>query len=137
MKNIVFLYAGFVLSHAFDMLFPKDFSSVPTDASAGREMSAFDFCLGWAAKIKDRERIVIAANRQTEDKVRREVLKAGLEDACTVVVEQRWSTALLLKRMSEAAGQYGASYVVYSMADRPFLDMALTEKVISDHLEYL
>ena len=137
MKNIVFLYAGFVLTHAFDMLFPKDFSSPSEDVASNREKSAFALTLGWAAGIQDRARIVIAASRQTEDRVRREVLKADLEDECTVIVEQAWTTQLLLKRMAEAASQNGASYVVYSLADRPFLDRALTGQVIGDHLKYL
>ena len=137
MKNIVFLYAGFVQTHAFDMLFPKDFSTLPEGGVAAREKSAFALVLDWARDVKDREKIVIAANRQTEDKVRREILKADMEDGCTVIVEQSWSTQMLLKRMAEAASQYGASCVVYCMADRPFLDKALTENILSDHSKYL
>ncbi|MCR5622229.1 MAG: spiro-SPASM protein [Treponema sp.] len=137
MKNIVFLYAGFGQTHAFDMLFPKNFSTVPAEGGAGREKSAFALSLEWAGGIRDREKIVIAASRQTEDRVKREILKADLEDVCAVVVEPRWNTQLLLKRMAESASRYGASYVVYSAADRPFLDRGLTEHVISDHLKYL
>ena len=137
MKNIVFLYAGFGLTHAFDMLFPKDFRSVSTDSVSEREKSAFALSLGWAAGIRDRAKIVIAASRQTEDRVRRELLKSGIEDECQLIVEQKWNTQLLLKRMSEAASENDASYIVYSLADRPFMDMSLTENVISDHLKYL
>lgn len=137
MKNIVFLYAGFVQTHAFDMLFPKDFSVLPEGGVAAREKSAFALVLDWARGVKDREKIVIAASRQTEDKIRREILKADMEDECSVIVEQGWSTQLLLKRMAEAASQHGVSYVVYSMADRPFLDKSLTENIISDHIKYL
>ncbi len=137
MKNIVFLYAGFVQTHAFDMLFPKDFSASPESGAAAREKSAFALVLDWAKEIKDREKIVIAASRQTEDKVRREILKADMEGECAVIVEQGWSTILLLKRMAESASQYGASCVIYSMADRPFLDKSLTESIMSDHVKYL
>ncbi len=137
MKNVVLLYAGFGQTHAFDMLFPKDFSKISADGGTAREKSAFALALDWAGGIRDRERIIIAASRQTEDKVRREVLKADMDSCCDVIVEQRWTTQLLLKRMAESASKYGASYVVYSMADRPFLDKVLTERVISDHLKYL
>ena len=137
MKNIVFLYAGFVQTHAFDMLFPKDFSASPESGAAAREKSAFALVLDWAKEIRDREKIVIAASRQTEDKVRREILKADMEGECAVIVEQGWSTILLLKRMAESASQYGASCVIYSMADRPFLDKSLTESIMSDHVKYL
>ncbi len=137
MKNIVFLYAGFVQTHAFDMLFPKDFSAIPEGGVAAREKSAFALGLDWARGVKDREKIVIAASRQTEDKVRREILKADLEGDCAVILEQSWSSLLLLRRMAEAASQYGASFIVYSMADRPFLDKSLTENIISDHIKYL
>lgn len=137
MKNVVFLYAGFVQTHAFDMLFPKDFNSVPAEGAAGREKSAFALSLEWAAQLKDRVRIVVAVSRQTEDKARREILKAGLEDECDVVVEQHWSTTLLLRRMAEAVSQNGASCVVYSAADRPFLDEKLTDQILFDHEKYL
>ncbi len=137
MKNIVFLYAGFVQTHAFDMLFPKDFSASPESGASAREKSAFALVLDWAKEIRDREKIVIAASRQTEDKVRREILKADMEGECAVIVEQGWSTILLLKRMAESASQYGASCVIYSMADRPFLDKSLTESIMSDHVKYL
>lgn len=137
MKNVVFLYAGFVQTHAFDMLFPKDFTAAPVEGAAGREKSAFALSLDWAARLKDRVKIVVAVSRQTEDKARREILKAGLEDECDVIVEQRWSTMLLLKRMAEAVSQNGAACVVYSAADRPFLDCRLTDLILADHEHYL
>ncbi len=137
MKKVVFLYAGFVQTHAFDMLFPKDFSSVPVEGALGREKSAFTLALDWAVQLKERVKIVVAVSRQTEDKAKREILKAGLEDECALVVEQRWSPTLLLKRMSEAASQNGASCVVYTLADRPFLDRDLTDRILADHEKYL
>ena len=137
MKNVVFLYAGFVQTHAFDMLFPKDVASAPMEGPAGREKSAFSLCLDWAAQVRDRGAIVVAVSRQTEDRARREILKAGLEEECSVVLEPRWSTRLLVRRMGEAASRDGAACVVYSLADRPFLDRKLTDRILEDHEKYL
>lgn len=132
MKNIVFLYAGIVLSHAFDILFPAENTS---DSPVSE--SAFGRALEWAKKIDDCSRIVIAACKSREDCVKREIIKHGMEADCEVVTEESWSPLLLLRHIAESAKADGASYIVYSSADRPFLDLDLTRHIISDHLKYL
>ncbi len=122
MNSIVFLYAGFVLPHAFDILFSE---------------SAFARVLHWASKIQDANHIVIAATKKTEEKVQREILKQNMEDKCSVIVQDKWNTISLLTQISKSASQDNASYVVYTSADRPFLDADLTTQIINCHKQYL
>ena len=122
MKNIIFLYAGFVLNHAFDILFS--------------EKSAFERTLDWATKIEDSSSIFIACTPETEISVKK-VLEHYSCNKAVIVTLPGWNTSTLLKEMATRADSEHADYVVYSSADKPFLDFKLTKEVIDCHTKYL
>lgn len=122
MKNIIFLYAGFSLNHAFDILFS--------------EKTAFERVFDWALNIKDCSKIVIGCNTETEKNVKDILSRYSCDKACTITLSE-WNTVSLLRQMAFTADSEHADYVVYASADKPFLDKNLTDEVIDCHLEYL
>lgn len=122
MKNIIFLYAGFVLNHAFDILFS--------------EKSAFERVLDWALNIEDSKGIFIACNPETELSVKK-VLDRTSCDKAVIVTLPKWNTSTLLKEMAVRADSAHVDFVVYTSADKPFLDLELTKEVIDCHTKYL
>ncbi|MBQ2551446.1 MAG: spiro-SPASM protein [Treponema sp.] len=121
MKRIVFLFAGFDFTHAFD----KAFASV----------SAFDRTLVWAKGLCPESEIYVAVNDKTSSSVREALESSGT--SAKTICRNDWNTKILLEQMSRSASQSSADYVVYTLADRPFLDAELSRKVIENHEEYL
>ncbi|MCR5763559.1 MAG: spiro-SPASM protein [Treponema sp.] len=122
MKSIVFLYAGFVFNHAFDILFS--------------EKSAFEKVLAWSLGIRDCSKIIIACNPETELAVKK-ILEKVPCDKTVIVTLPKWNTTSLLKEMALRADAEHADFAVYASADRPFLDSELTNEVIDCHVKYL
>lgn len=122
MKSIVFLFAGFRQSHAFDKVFSSS--------------SAFARCLVWACGIKDSPDIFIAAVPETEGFVKDAVKVCGLKNV-SVVSKPSWTTLSLVQTMASSCTAKNAGCAVYSAADRPFLDNALTQEVMDCHSKYL
>lgn len=121
MKSIVFLFAGFDSTHAFDKIFSSQ--------------SAFERTLVWSRGLCPDSEVFVAVNEKTAGTVQEVLGSTGFN--ARVIKRDDWNTAILLEQMAMTASQCSADYVVYSMADRPFLDVELSKKIISDHLEYL
>ncbi len=121
MKSIVFLYAGFENTHAFDALFSSQ--------------SAFDRVLVWADKIKDVCGIVVAVCGKTYACVSESIEKSGVK--AQIIKRDDWSLGNLLEQMAASCSKNGASSVIFSMADRPFLDSTLTDQILCEHEKYL
>lgn len=120
MKSIVFLYAGFSTPFAFDSVFSS--------------RSAFERSAVWASGIKDSLGIFVAVTPFTEPSVKNQLNELGLK--ASLIKKDSWNVAELVQEMGKASGQSGASTVIYSFADRPFLDSALTSALLDDHEKY-
>ena len=121
MKSIVFLFAGFDSSHAFDRVFSS--------------MSAFERVLVWAGGVCPGSEIYVAVNDRTSPTVRNLLSESGVD--AKIISRNDWNTAVLLEEMAKSASRSDAGFVVYTMADRPLLDKDLTLRVIDSHIEYL
>ena len=122
MKSIVFLFAGFPTLNAFNRFFDGK--------------SAFDLCLEWAGKIPDCTKIVIAASKVTEESVNSALKEASVKNF-SVDVKETWNTRELISSIADSAEKEGVDSIVYSMADRPFLDAELSLEVIETHKKYI
>ena len=122
MKNVVFLYAGFPLVHAFDVLFASQ--------------TAFDRVLDWALSIQDCAEIVIATTASHEGAVQK-AIAAHNAAQCRVLSQPSWNTASMLDCMAQSAAAQQADFVLYTLADRPFLDKELTDQLMVNHITYL
>ena len=120
MKSIVFLYAGFSTPFAFDSVFSS--------------RSAFERSAVWASGIKDSLGIFVAVTPFTEANVKNQLNELGLK--ASLIKKDSWNVSDLLKEMEKASGQAGASTVIYSFADRPFLDSSLTSSLLENHEKY-
>ena len=128
MKSIVFLYAGFGQTHAFDSLFGSH--------------SAFEMALKWAGRLLKAqdgslEKIFIATNDTHLNAVKSGIDGSGLNSGVfETIVHPEWDTSSLLKEMSSACKKACADYIIYSMADSPFLNDALSLELIETHTRY-
>ena len=120
MKSIVFLYAGFEQTHAFDSIFSSQ--------------SAFERTLTWTRGVEGSLGIVVAVSEKTDGMVRSSLKSQGIE--AKIIKREVWLTRDLLEQMALSVSQSGADCAVYSFADRPFLDSVLTKSLLKDHFEY-
>jgi spiro-SPASM protein len=109
MKLAAFIYAGSLSPHALESI----------DGGA----SAYDRCLAFVSRLPALERVVIAEG------------KLKLPDGPYAKVKREaWSLDLLLAEMEEAGK--GADVLLFAWADEPFLDSALTAKMLEDFSRY-
>lgn len=122
MKNIVFIYAGYSTTTSFEKIFD--------------DKSAFEKVLDWCKKIKNSAAVVVATSEITQVPAVQCLKDEGVE-SFKVLTERSWNVALLLEKMKESVQKYGADDVIFTYADFPFLDIALTEKIIDFHKRYI
>ncbi len=121
MKSNVFLFAGFESTHAFDKVFSSQ--------------SAFERTLVWCEGLCPESDVYVAVNEKNSAAVQEVLESTGFR--AKVIKLESWNTAALLEQMAKCASMSSAGYTVYTMADRPFLDLELSRRVIDEHLKYL
>ena len=120
MKSIVFLYAGFSTPFAFDSVFSS--------------RSAFERTVVWASGISDCQGIFAAVTPSSESQVKNQLDELGVK--VSLIKKDAWTVSDLVGEMSQAATRSGVQTVIYSFADRPFLDSALTAQLLEEHEKY-
>lgn len=122
MKNLVFLYIDENSAHAFEKVFS--------------EKSCFEKCLEWAADVSSLCGIVVACFEENKNTV--ETFASSFDKAKIKVVSKNfWNTAILIEEMLAQVSCFSADDVVYSSADRPFLDRELTNELLESHRKYI
>ena len=129
MKSIIFLFAGFtktslVGKHAFDTVFSNK--------------SAFERSLSWATLLaRDLNApVYIAVTGESECSVR-DLTSKDTASPVHIIKKEKWTISTLLNSMLDACKESGCESAVYSIADRPFINLALSEEVIRTHETYL
>jgi spiro-SPASM protein len=122
MKNLVFLYAGEFSPHAFDKIFDGK--------------SAFDRCVEWSVRVPDSLATVIACCPENR-KFAEENLRAFSEKKIVLIEKEFRTNQIFFQELSEKLAEFHADNAVISFADRPFLDSALTEKILHDHEKFI
>ena len=123
MKSLVFLFAGFTTEYAFKPLFDSK--------------SAFDRCLLWACGIEGEPSFSIAVNSKTSGLVEEAVEKLSLNKRVSIIKKDEWTVTSLLEAVASEADKNKADTIIYTVADRPFLDGELSKKILKAHSEYL
>lgn len=121
MKSIVFLYAAFVSCHPFEKVFGNQ--------------SAFERTLIWA-KSQSPEKIIIAVRPECEGAVKASLASSG-DTGIRLISKKRWLLKDLLECFVESRRSCNADRIIYSFADRPFLDEELTRKLIETQSRYM
>ncbi len=121
MKSIVFLFAAFETTHAFDKAFSNQ--------------SAFDRCLVWYGGLGLDCEIYVAVNEKTKPLVQQSLDEFSVDGK--ILCHEDWTTAFLLEQISKSLIQSSGDFAVFTFADRPFLDLDLSKKVLEDHKKYL
>ena len=122
MKTLVILYADSRSLHIFDHIFDGK--------------SAFERCLCWAdscKKLSDSE-IVVLADKSIETECY-SVLNKCNQNA-ELLVQEKWTIHNLFQVFAECTEKTGAENVIFAWADQPFLNFGITEKILSDHIEF-
>ena len=122
MKTLVILYADSRSLHIFDHIFDGK--------------SAFERCLCWAdscKKLSDSE-IVVLADKSIESECY-SVLNKCNQNA-ELLVQEKWTIHNLFQVFAECTEKTGAENVIFAWADQPFLNFGITEKILSDHIEF-
>ncbi|MCQ2247810.1 MAG: spiro-SPASM protein [Treponema sp.] len=121
MKYLVILFAGFETPYFLEKSFDGK--------------SAFDRSLDWACSIDSRVGITVLCTGKNEESVK----KAAIESSVEVQIQslEKWNCGQLVRIMSQCADRAGADGVLYSSADRPFLDLELAKEVLDCHEKYI
>ncbi len=121
MKYLVILFAGFDTSYFLEKAFDGK--------------SAFDRSLEWACSIGSRVGITVLSTTENEAMVK----KAAMDSSVDVQVQslEKWCCGDLVRTMSCCADRAGADGVLYSAADRPFVDLELSKEVMDCHEKYI
>ena len=123
MKEVVFLFAGWNKTHAFDPVFSSK--------------SAFERSMMCFRSLFPQSPLVVFTSPATEENVR-EYFNQNPENAShRLVTKNEWNTALLLSLMSQFTSDFNGDTAVFSFADLPFLDTELSKEVLACHSKYI
>ncbi len=111
MKNLAVIFSGFVTSNGF------------TELHAGS--SAFDSVLRYAGKLPRVESVIVLSGAGFPYSK-----YPGLE----TIRDDSWTVSKLLERLREAS--LGYDHVFFMHGDTPFLDLAKSEAMFSNHVKY-
>lgn len=122
MKNIVFIYCGFDLTHAFDKIFSG--------------ISAFERVLLWTKNIQNLSSVQIFAKPEFSENIK-ECLKNQNINSAVITEKSSWNTQILLENMALECQKTAADYAICTSADKPFLDIELSSEILNEHQKYL
>ena len=120
MKSLVFLYAVTNSPYVFEPSF---------DGKSAAERS-----LQWAKAFSSCQNVYVACTASNEEQVKNAFLKAGLSGK--TLVKELWNTETLLDVLISACSENAADSILLAPLAAPFLDSALTQKVIDAHQRY-
>lgn len=128
MKSISVLFAAGNIGHKFERVFDG--------------LSAFEKSLEWACSVKSSLKTVVLTDLKNyplvEDslssflKDRKDLSK----DLFKIVQNEDWTNSMVAKSIAEETAVLKADFAVFAWADTPFLNKALTEELIKNHVEY-
>ena len=121
MKNFVFLYIDNKTSYSFEKVFSNK--------------SAFALCLEWVKNIQDCAGASVFTTKDKEALVSAELENAGFK--AKVIVKDTWACIDLVKSMAQIMADAKAVNAIYTSADKPFIDSALTKEVLDCHEKYI
>lgn len=122
MNTLVILFADSKSEHIFDKCF--------------NSLSAFDRSLLWAKKTcaEHKADFVLFCNNSIADKAREAINQAEIDSQ--ILGLDNWTLQDLFSNMSLEAQKKNAKSIIFAYADQPLLNSELTDKIISDHIEY-
>ncbi|MCR5724765.1 MAG: spiro-SPASM protein [Treponema sp.] len=123
MKNLVVLFAGGDMTHAFEPIFDGK--------------TAFDCACFWAQTVSENAGDKNAGVSVFTVPEYKERIEAAFGAKKTdVVVREQWTNAAVAREISAACTRHDARCAVFAWADSPFLNAALTEELIRIQTEY-
>ena len=120
MKNIVFLLSDFDTDYPYRKIFEGK--------------SSFEKSLDWAFSLSSKVYVAIGGKYKSlaEEECKDKNVTVLKNEGC-----EKWTRGSLVSLMAEKAGVEGAENLIFSLADRPFLDTGLSEKLLESHKKYL
>lgn len=121
MKNLIFIFAGNNVTHAFDKVFSGE--------------SSFSRCLSWAQSVPERAGIIVMTSDALCDQVQMEINEKTTD--IKIVKKDSWNCREIIETMATEVSSCKADRAVYSTADRPFMDGKLTRELLECHEKYI
>ena len=126
MKTLIILFAADNGSYGFDGAFDGK--------------SAFFKTLEWAQNLNLDSDINVLCFSKNKDRVESGIssFKAefNFKNNISITEKENWDAQTLFASISDAVNKSGADYALYNFAYCPFLNIELTQKLISTHEEY-
>ena len=126
MKSLIILFAADCGGYGFE----KSFDS----------KSAFFKTLEWASELKSDGDICVFCTTENKNEVNLQVsdfkAESGFKNSIFLAEEELWDNTKLFKKLWNYADKAKADCVIYNYAFCPFLNIEVTEKLISTHEEY-
>jgi spiro-SPASM protein len=120
MKTAVILFAASDSHYMFEKAF------------GGR--SAYEYALTWASTVPCNTGIFVFAVPSNSILCKDEAQNAGV--SVVIKASNNWTLTSLLDGIASVTAETGADAAVYTFADCPFLDKALTAEIVSTHEKY-
>lgn len=127
MKTLVILFADSGSLHIFDKIFDGK--------------SAFFRSLEWAGNVcalkdfSDSSEIIVFGFEKNAENCKKEISDSGINAG--LVLRENWTVSELFESFSSLSKEKQADTVVYAWADCPFLNLEVTEEILSVHKESL
>ncbi len=129
MEKVVILFAGNKAPHMFAECFESN----------GKKVCAVEKALDWALSVKGNSFTAFLVSPENEQKISEIIKSRSLSQSeCAFYTFENPNpvTAELLQKIASVAEEKKASEIIYARASCPFLDTAITEKLVSIHEEF-
>ena len=112
------------------ILFADNFSNFGFENSFGGK-SAFDKTLEWAKNVKTASKIEVFCHESNKA-----LVEKSAESGISVKSKACWTNEELFAEISDSLNKCDADYALFSFAFNPFINQALTEKLIATHEKF-